>query len=106
MTAINTSTEIPASINTVERLVFWGLLGLYDLNRGITYREASGTSIDSGLAPLVDVSYVSTADGSQRAICRVSFEIDPEFTTDTTQKLWMFAEPLSDSILPDRFKVD
>jgi hypothetical protein len=106
MSALNTGTDIPAAIDTAEKAAFWLLLTLFDLNRGQTYKEAAGNSIDSGLAPLVDVSIVSTADGNQRAICRASFELDPNYTTDTTQKLWMFAQPLSDTVIPAAFKVD
>jgi len=106
MSVINLSTDAPASIATAEQAVFWLLLTLFDLNKGQTYKEAAGTSIDSGLAPLVDVSIVSTADGNQRAIARVSLELDPAYTTDTTQKLWQFAQPISDTVIPAAFKVD
>lgn len=106
MSAIDLSTDAPASIDTVEKAAFWLLLTLFDLNKGRTYKEAAGSSIDSGLAPLVDVSIVTTADGNQRAIARASFELDPTYLTDTTQKLWQFAQPLSDVVVPAAFKVD
>ena len=106
MSALNTSTDIPDAIDTLERMAFWSLLTLFDLNKGQTYKEAAGTSIDSGLAPIVDVSIVPTADGNQRAIARISIELDPAYTTDTTQKLWQFAQPISDTVVPAAFKVD
>lgn len=106
MSAIDLSSEAPASIATAEQAAFWLLSMLYDLNKGVTYKEAVGTSIDSGLAPLVDISIVSTADGAQRAICRASFELDPAYVTDATQKLWQFTQPLSNAAVPAAFKVD
>lgn len=106
MSAIDLSTDAPASIATAEQAAAWLLLLLFDLLKGQTYKEAAGTSIDSGLAPLTDVSIVTTADGSQRMICRASFELDPAHVTDKSQKLWMFVQPLSNTTVPANFKVD
>jgi len=106
MSALDLSADSPASIATAEQGLAWLGLLLFDLNKGKTYKEANGTSIDSGLAPLVDVSIVTTADGNQRMIMRVSLELDPAYATDTSSKLWQFAEPLSDTVVPAAFKVD
>lgn len=106
MSALDLGTESPASIATAEQGLAWLVLLLFDLNKGATYKEAQGTSIDSGLAPLVDVSIVTTADGNQRMIGRFSLELDPTYTTDTAQKLWQFAQPLSNGTVPAAFKVD
>lgn len=96
--------EIPAEIDTLEELVLWGQMTLYELYKGTTYREAEGSTIDSGLAPLVDFSIISTADQTQRAIVRTSIELNPSWTSDRTLPVWGFAEPMGNAIIPAAYK--
>lgn len=103
MTAFVVS-DIPAGIDTLEELVAWGQMTLYNLNSGAMYKEAEGSSIDSGLAPLIDFSIISTADGSQRAICRTSLELNPSWTSDNSMPLWNFIEPMSTAVIPAAYK--
>lgn len=103
MTAF-TSADIPAGIDTLEELALWTQLTLYNLNKGIMYKEAEGSSIDSGLAPLVDFSIISTADGTQRAICRTSIELNDSWTADATLPLWNFGSPMSNAQIPVAYR--
>ncbi len=106
MTALNLSTDIPSQIDTLERLHAYTALALHNLYKGITYKEAQGTQLDSGLAPLVDISFINAADGTSRMLTRSAIEVDPAYITDTSQKLWMFADELGVTVLPAAFKVD
>lgn len=98
--------EIPPAITTIAQLHAWTALVLEEINRGVTYKEAQGSAIDSGLAPLVDISIVSAADGKKRMITRTSLELQPTYTSDRTKKFWLFAESMSNTQLPNAFKVD
>lgn len=103
MTAFDASM-IPSGIDTLEVLVAWGQLAIYNLNKGITYKEADGSSIDSGLAPLVDVSIISAADNTQRLIARTAFELNASWTSDDSLPLWAFTEELTQTQLPNTFR--
>lgn len=98
------AADIPAGIDTLEELVAWGQMTLYNLNSGAMYKEAEGSSIDSGLAPLIDFSIISTADGTQRAICRTSIELNSTWTADASMPLWNFAEAMSTAPIPAAYK--
>lgn len=92
-------TQIPQNIATLESNTAWGLLALYDLYQASTYQELPGVE----LTPLVSAMVGKAYDGSQRLICRVSFQLHPEFTT-STNKLWddVLKFP-GEPIIPARF---
>ncbi|MFE4104793.1 hypothetical protein [Almyronema epifaneia] len=98
-----TKPDIPDTITTLEQLHAWSGLALENLFRGQTYKETTG-DIDSGLAPLTDASIVTAADKSVRLISRTSIELNPSYQSDSTKKLWEFAEPLGDALLPNSYK--
>lgn len=106
MTEINLATDTPASIETVEQALLWLASLQESLLKGSTYREAQGSSIDSGLAPLVDASIVSAADGSKRCIVRLAIELHPDYVSDKSKKFWLFAQPMTNAVIPAAFKVD
>jgi len=106
MSLLDLSTDIPSNIASAEQLASWILLTLYSLHRGETYSEAQGNSIDSGRAPLVDVSIVTAADGKPRLIARMSVELDPAYLSDASQKVWMFARDFGAVVIPDTFKTN
>lgn len=97
-------SDIPPEIDTLEELSLWTSATLYEINKGVTYKEAPGSSIDSGLAPLVDFSIIQSNDGTQRAIVRTSFELNPSWVADNTLPLWNFAEPFSNTLIPAAYK--
>lgn len=106
MSAINLTTESPASIASIEQAIAWLATLAYTLHKGETYKEANGSSIDSGLAPLADISFVTAADGTERMIARFAIEMDPAHYTDTSAKIWQFAQAWSSTSVPPAFKVD
>lgn len=99
-------TDLPPGITSVEQLKMWCDCLLEELYGGQTYKEASGSAIDSGLAPLIDTSIVSAADGTKREITRSAIELNPDYRFDKTRKHWMFAEPMGTAAIPATFKID
>ena len=92
MTLFNPSTESPAANDTAEKVLAHIALLLHNLYKGIEYQEARGTQLDSGLAPLIDVSFIQAADGTNRMLIRAALEVDPTYVTDQSAKLWNFAD--------------
>ena len=103
MSALTQSTDIPASINTVERLLAWASLTTHDLNRGLFYKETDDVE---GSVPIATAGVVEAADGSDRLIIRVAIPLDTAWRADRSQKLWMFAQEIRDVEIPAAFKVD
>jgi hypothetical protein len=95
--------NLPVGIDTEEKNALRSALCLYSLYKGQTYQEAQGSAIDSGLAPKVDFSIVSTADGNQHAICRLAIKLNPSYLSDATLPLWEFAEPMGAADIPAAF---
>lgn len=100
--APGTGSSVPSNINTLEKLFAWAAMAAEFLNRNVTYKELNGDGISSGLQPLVDISYVTAADGTKRAIVRASIEIDPNFDTSTA-KLWESAKAWTSAALPSTY---
>ena len=106
MTALNLATDLPDQITTAEQLLVHQALTLHNLYKGQEYQEARGTQFDSGLAPLIDVSSISAKDGTERLLIRAAVEIDPSYRVDITQKMWMFAEPFGNVVIPAAYKTN
>lgn len=72
---------------------------LYDMYGATTYQELPGTEMTSIVSAMVGKAY----DGTQRLICRASFQLHPEFIT-STNKLWddVLTFP-GEPIIPARF---
>jgi hypothetical protein len=107
MTAINPGTggEIPPAIALVEQMLGWALLTLHNLYKGVEYKEAQGTGLDSGTAPIVDVSTITAADGTTRLVGRVSLELHPDYVTGPN-KLWTYIQAFGSVLVPNAYKVD
>ena len=107
MTALNIAdgSDVPNSIDSLEKGLVW-LLSLADnLYAGQQYKETSG-EVSSGLAPLVDLSVINAADGSKRLLGRVAIPIDPAYLTDVSAKFWAFADDWGNVAVPPAFKTD
>jgi hypothetical protein len=105
MTAYDPSTDTPPAINLLEQAAAHAILTLHNLYKSQEYKEAAGTGLDSGLAPLVDVSIINAADGTIRLITRAAFEVAPEYATDPG-KLWTFINSFGSAAVPSAYKVD
>ncbi|MBD2107431.1 glucose-6-phosphate dehydrogenase [Nodosilinea sp. FACHB-13] len=102
MTDFNRETDLPAAIDTVEKLKVWVDSLLQRLYGSKEYEETEGAY----LQPVVDYSIVRTSDKKVRQITRSSIPINQDYLTATTQKFWTFADSLGDVEIPAAFKVD
>ena len=100
MTLIDISTDIPSDINTLERLVTWGILALRRVNPTQQVLEAPGGEPER----VVQSAIFQADDDSIRFFGRVSIAIEGNYAEDSTSKIWMKAEELSNTILPEAFK--
>jgi hypothetical protein len=105
MTAYVPSTDEPSGNDTQEKSLAHKMLTLHNLYKGITYQEAAGTQLDSGLAPLIDVSIIRAADKTYRLVGRVCLELDPAYEVDPG-KLWSFVQSFGEAQVPTAYKED
>lgn len=106
MTAIDPTTDIPPSVNTLERLLVWSISAFRDLHTNETYPEQLPTAQDSGLRTKVDAGLGTDTDGKIRYLTRISVEIDPLFQADTSGKFWTYAVEDGNSALLTRYTTD
>lgn len=100
MTAFDKSTDLPANINTLERLHVWSGLALARLNPVLQVLEVPGFSAER----VAQSTLIKADDGTNRIVIRTSIAIDGDYATDTTTKFWMKAIDLSNTTLPNSFK--
>lgn len=99
MTIIDITTDIPTSINTLERLATWAIMALRRTNPTQKVLEVADTSpVNVAQAALIQAD-----DGSVRFFGRVSISVASDYAEDATVKLWMKSEELSNTALPAGF---
>lgn len=99
MTAINIATDIPSSINTLERLATWAIMSLRRTNPTQKVIEVS----ESAPVNVVQAAIVQADDGSVRFFGRISLPVAADYAEDNVNKLWMKSEELSNTVLPSAF---
>jgi hypothetical protein len=67
MTAFNKTTDLPASIDTLEKLAFWALQALYEMHKNEEYGEVVGEQ-----TPIITFQQGLAAEGTERGIFRYS----------------------------------
>lgn len=102
MTAINITTDIPAQINTLERLVTWSIMALRRCNPTLSVTEVA----DQTSEKVAQSALIQAGDGKVRFIGRVSIEMSPDYAEDNTNKLWTKAFELSNTELPTAYTQD
>jgi len=101
MTTINLATDIPNSIVTLEQLNAWTSLCLARINPTLAVLEAENYSqfvVQSGV--------FSAADNSNRLVGRTSLELDMNYISDRSKKLWMFVNEFGNVQIPAAFKAN
>ena len=100
MTTLDISTDIPSNINTLERLAAWSIMALRRVNPTQKVLEVADTSP----VQVAQAAIVQADDGSIRFFGRVSISVESDYAEDNVNKLWMKAEELSNTTLPEAFK--
>lgn len=99
MTAINIATDIPSNINTLEKLVAWGVLGLARCNPGLKILENPNADPERAAQAVL----IKADDGSYRLVLRASIKVIDGYA-ESTQKFWFNCQELSETALPAAFK--
>lgn len=100
MTAFAT-TDLPSTVNTVEKLAVWTQMLLNHLNPNATAIEAPGTAIrvaTSGLFYIVD-----SDPATWRHVGRNSIALNANWQRGEG-KVWTFANDISATAIPAEFK--
>lgn len=99
MTAFS-PTDIPASVDSLEKLVVWGNTILNDLYPGTTAIEATGqASLVVTSAPF----YITASDpATWRIISRTSIPLLPSWRR--RGKIWEYAQDIGGSAIPSEYK--
>lgn len=100
MTAFQT-TDIPASVNTVEKLAVWAQTVLNHLYPQVTAVEASGLAERVAQASPFEVTAVEPSQW--RYISRTSIPLDRNWQRGSS-KIWANAQDLGSASIPTEFK--
>ncbi|MEO0686877.1 MAG: glucose-6-phosphate dehydrogenase [Cyanobacteria bacterium J06649_11] len=99
MTAF-TQTDIPANVDTLEKLALWVGTALHSLNFDQTAVEGTGTPVRVTQNQLFFIENTNT----HRIMLRQSIEVDATFPY-SGEKLWTHAQELSTTAIPSEFLV-
>ncbi len=100
MTAF-TKDDLPASIDTIEKLAAWAGMALHALNLEITAIEGAGSPEPAAQFG----TYFVQETRSSRIIVRQSIELTADYAYGSG-KLWTYAKELSSNSLPSEFTED
>ncbi|MDG2989491.1 hypothetical protein L3556_00875 [Candidatus Synechococcus calcipolaris G9] len=95
------SSDLPSSVNSLEKLVVWSQMVLNHLYPNMTAIEAPNTAIrvaTSGLFYIVD-----SDPATWRHVGRNSIKLDSNFQRGAA-KIWTFANDLGSTAIPTEFK--
>ena len=101
MTNFNKDTDLPLSINTVERLFTWAGLALVRANPTGRVLEIPGANPEQ----VAQYSFFRADDNTLRLALRVSMPIAEEYA-EGASKFWTYAQEISNTELPAGFKQD
>lgn len=99
MTVFDKTTDLPASVNTLEKLCCWALLVAYKLHKNDSYPETATT----GLTPIVTLQQGLAENETERLIFRISLPLNADWATSAL-KLWTQTEVLANATIPTSFK--
>lgn len=100
MTAFNKTTDLPASVDTIEKLAFWSLQALYEMHKNDDYGEITGEQ-----TPIITFQQGLSAEGTERGIFRISLKMAANWAS-TGLKLWRNTEVFANGTIPAAYKVD
>lgn len=93
-------TPVPASATaTFEKLIGWAGLALHRANPRQAVIEVAGNYAERVCQAVI----LTDTNGIDRLIVRASLELDPSWQSDTTQKLWYWVKPVSETIIAPTF---
>jgi len=90
--------NMPASVNTVEKVALWSLGILYQLHKNSRYQESEAAP----LVPFLTAQDGLAADKSERIIFRASLPLSDTWRQQTT-KFWQEGQEISNAAIPTSF---
>lgn len=90
--------NLPASVNTVEKLAAWANGILYQLHKNSRYQESDAAP----LVPLVTAQDGLAADKTERIIYRASIPLSDSWREQST-KFWQEVQEISNAPIPTVF---
>lgn len=90
--------NLPASVDTVEKLAAWSNGVLYQLHKNTKYQESDA----SPLVPVVTAQDGLAADKTERIIFRASLQLSDSWRPATT-KYWQEIQEISNAAIPTSF---
>lgn len=94
-------TDLPSSINSVEKLAVWATTILQHLHPQLTVIEAPG---QNQLASTAQPYFISVSDPvTWRYVSRTSIALNANWQRGAT-KIWTHAQDLSNQAIPTEFK--
>jgi hypothetical protein len=101
MTALVIATDIPSSINTVEKLAVWSANVLFNLNSGVTAVEGDNYTQRAAQSG----NFYIAATDLTRHVARQSIELDAAYSIGAA-KPWAYAKELSQKPLTADMKAN
>lgn len=98
MTAFDAATQLPPSVNSLEKLVAWANGAFYQLHKNTEYQESEGAS----LVPIVTMQDGKAANKTERIITRVSTELEDIWREDP-QPFWVNVKSISSATIPAQY---
>lgn len=98
MTAFDAATQLPATINSVEKLAAWSNGILYQLHKNSRYQESDA----SPLVPLVTAQDGLAADQTERVIFRASLPLTDDWR-QSENPFYMEIQDISNAPIPPSF---
>lgn len=95
MTALNPATDIPLSINTLEKLVAWSTTAFYRLHKNTEYQEQK----NQPNIPIVTATDGLAEEGTERLIVHISLHLSDSWR-ESTSPLWLEAQEISNVAMP------
>jgi hypothetical protein len=94
-------TDLPDSVNTVEKLAYWAVAVLNNVDYQSVVQEVPGTNQPTTV--FQQFSYLDSGTRKWRFVGRVSTEISPNFQKGDA-KPWTYVQALSSNAIPTEFK--
>jgi hypothetical protein len=100
MTAFN-KNQLPATVDTLEKLMTWAATACYQLNKIATAVEGAGVAQRVVQFGIFNVE----SNNTNRVILRQSLELEEDFAING-KPIWQEVKELSQAVLPAVFSVE
>lgn len=101
MSSLVIATTIPSNINTIETNLAWAGLALAFLNPTQTVLETVNNP-----QKVAQAQIFQDASNQYRLLIRATLPLDQNFISDRSKKLWMFAQEMSNTVVPAAYSAN